>query len=75
MDEDGYSDEGDGNWKDQEDMHLMNDLGAQMAGVDIDDNNDDDIDDQGVSMDVVDYDDIEVHLEGDDDEMNLQDGH
>lgn len=70
MDEDGYGDEEDGNWKDQEDMHLMNDLGAQMAGVDIDDN-DDENDDQGVSMDVVDYDDIEVHLEGDDD---LQDG-
>jgi len=28
MDEDGYGDEEDGNWKDQEDMHLMNDLGA-----------------------------------------------
>ena len=58
--------------EEQKEMALMNEM-AGVVDIEGKDQDDDELDSEDANRGVVDYDDIEVHLEGDDDDgMNLQ---
>ena len=57
--------------EEQKEMALMNEM-AGVVDIEGEDQDDDELDSEDANRGVVDYDDIEVHLEGDDDGMNLQ---